>query len=68
MTADRTPTRAASASIAIGVATAFIALAALLSFADDPSDHVAGWRLRGTIAPDGVGGAPARLPAAPKRA
>ena len=68
MTTDRKPARAASASLAIGVATAFIALAALLSFADDPSDHVAGWRLRGTIAPDGAGGAPARLPAAPKRA
>lgn len=57
--------RITSSSVAIGVATAFIALAALLSFADDRSDTAA-WHLRGTITP-GDAGEPARLPAAPKR-
>ena len=56
-----TTTRASS-----GVASAFIALAALLSFIDEPSDRVAGWRLRGTIAPTDTGGGSAPLPAGPK--
>ncbi len=65
MTDVRKPARAASSSVAIGAATAFIALAALLSLVDEPANHVAGWRLRGTIAPGGV---PSALPEAPKRA
>ena len=68
MTETRKPARVASSTVAVGVASAFVALAALLSFTDEPADQAPGWRLRGTIAPEAGGGRPARLPAAPKRA
>ncbi len=68
MTDEPKPIRAASFSIAVGVATAFIALAALFSLADEHANNLAGWRLRGTIAPGAPNGLPAQLPAASKRA
>ena len=42
MTDEPRPIRAASFSIAVGVATAFIALAALFSLADQPANNLAG--------------------------
>ena len=58
--------RVPSASVAIAVATAFIAFAALFSFTDDHSNRGDAWRLRGTLAPDDGLHRAAQLPVAPK--